>query len=119
MGNNCPLLPMKVTLMTLFLTLFAAAHIDVVGQTVSERAIAENRLAVQKINAGDYAIAIPLLKTVVEQEPRFANAYYNLGTAYYLSGKSDEAIQALIRATTIQTFFPSAYDQLGVVLAAQ
>lgn len=53
------------------------------------------RGADQFLKDGQIEAAIPLYQRVLEQNPDFANAYYNLATAYYLRGGLEKAAENL------------------------
>lgn len=63
--------------------------------------IVEDNLANEFTNIGRYDRAIPLYLDVLQRNPQFWSANYNLGYAYYRSGKFSEAETYLNRAIQI------------------
>lgn len=47
------------------------------------------------LKSGHIEAAIPLYEKAIEGNPKFANAYYNLATAYYLRGQVLKAVENL------------------------
>jgi protein O-mannosyl-transferase len=63
--------------------------------------IVEDNLANEFTNIGRYDRAIPLYLDVLQRNPQFWSANYNLGYAYYRSGEFSEAEKYLNRAIQI------------------
>jgi len=72
-----------------------------------------------KIRAGDYDGALAALKTVLDKDPRDANALYLSGVAYLRKGLIAEAMAELVKVTEISPKFAAAHYQLGVCLERQ
>jgi tetratricopeptide (TPR) repeat protein len=67
----------------------------------------------QMLKRGQLDRAIPLYGRVILSEPRFANAYYNLATAYYLRGKFEMAAASLESFLNLQPLDAEALYNLG------
>ena len=57
------------------------------------------------------------LKQSVELDPRFARGWYNLGLAYNSCGKTQEAIESLVRAESIDDHSPDIPFARATILA--
>jgi tetratricopeptide (TPR) repeat protein len=68
----------------------------------------------EKIRQGDYDGALAALKTVLDKNPRDANALYLSGLAYLRKGLIPEASAAFLKVTEISPKFAAAYYQQGV-----
>lgn len=77
------------------------------------------RSAFESISSQNYAQAIPLLKRVVELEPRHDRAWLALGSAYLLSKDFDNAAGAFKKQIDINAFDERAYTALGMTYVAQ
>jgi tetratricopeptide (TPR) repeat protein len=61
----------------------------------------------------NWDLVIGWYKKAIELKPDYAEAYYNLGTAYGETGLYDEAIVSLRKAIEIKTDYPEAHGNLG------
>lgn len=61
-----------------------------------------------------YSDAISLLEQLIQQHPKLAAAYNNLGTLYYLKEQWQKAIDAYQAAIRIQADYVDAYYNLGL-----
>jgi len=69
--------------------------------------------AVEKVKAKDYAAAIPLLRDVVAQEPRNADALNYLGYSYRESGDLEKALENYRKALAVDPNHKGANEYLG------
>lgn len=69
--------------------------------------------AVEKVKAKDYASAILLLRSVVAQQPRNADALNYLGFSYRESGDLENAMEAYRRALAVDPNHKRANEYLG------
>lgn len=69
--------------------------------------------AVEKVKAKDYARAIPLLRDVVAQEPRNADALNYLGYSYRESGDLEKALENYRKALAVDPNHKGANEYLG------
>jgi len=69
--------------------------------------------AKRAIAAKDYDAAVPLLKQVVQQDPKNADAYNYLGYAHARSGKSDAALGYYKQALALKPEHRGANEYLG------
>ena len=75
--------------------------------------------SVYLMNLGPIEEAIDLIKREIELDPLFAKAHQDLGYAYYVARRFDEA-EAQLRATIdLDPHFPTTYLVLGFVYVAQ
>lgn len=65
------------------------------------------------LKQGQAARSILLYEKVLQQNPRLANAYYNLATAYYLEKKLEKAIQNLESFVSLEPNDAEALYNLG------
>ncbi|MGB2713800.1 MAG: DUF3857 domain-containing protein [Vicinamibacterales bacterium] len=72
-----------------------------------------NRSAYEALRAGNYAQAAPLLKRVVELEPKDRTAWNNLGLAYLGLRQVDPAIDAFKKQLEINPYHEQANTNLG------
>jgi Flp pilus assembly protein TadD len=75
--------------------------------------------AIAAAEAGDYPQAVALWQKLLELNPRDADAYYNLGITYGLSGRLPEAIATFTHYLTLQPKDPEAYSNLGAAYFRQ
>jgi tetratricopeptide (TPR) repeat protein/transglutaminase-like putative cysteine protease len=66
-----------------------------------------------------YAIAADLLKRVVELEPKHKFAWNNLGRAYRMMGKLEDATAAFRKQIEINPYDEFAYNNLGLAYQSQ
>lgn len=78
-----------------------------------ENLVVRDNLANEFANAGDFNSAIPLYLSVLQRDPRFWMANYNLGYAYFRSGRLDEAANYLKRAIQIDDRDPDQFMLLA------
>jgi Flp pilus assembly protein TadD len=69
---------------------------------------------VERLNAGDYQRAKPMLETLLQANPRDHDALYNLGIVYSDEGRLEEARDLLSRATEVDPRDANAWTALGV-----
>lgn len=67
-----------------------------------------------RLQAGDYAAAAPMLAAMLQANPRDQEALYNLGMVYSDQGRLDEAQQLLRQATEVAPDHAHAWIALGV-----
>ena len=85
----------------------------------SERAIEHNNKGVAALyNEGDVDKAIFEFKTATEMEPKYVEAWSNLGLAYKYKGQLDEAVKVLTKAIDLDKKFASPHNHLGIVYHA-
>lgn len=72
-------------------------------------------LGVQLYQEGQYDQAIENFESVLEENPDFAEAYYNIGMAYLKKGELDNAMARMERAIELKSDFIQAYFGLGQV----
>jgi tetratricopeptide (TPR) repeat protein/transglutaminase-like putative cysteine protease len=72
-----------------------------------------NRSGYEAIQAGNYPLAITLLKRVVEREPKDKSAWNNLGRAYLALRQTDAAIEAFKRQIEVNPYDEYAYNNIG------
>jgi Flp pilus assembly protein TadD len=106
---------LSISIVTLsFLFILApntAAQSNDLKQTLAESL---NRQAIVKLTAEDYNGAIELLNRAIATAPSFAAVHMNLGSAYMLSGKPEEAIPHLKRGLELEPKSHEGFNQLGV-----
>ena len=68
---------------------------------------------------GKFGAAIKAYKKAIEQQPDYADPYYNLGNVLQNQGKQDQAIEAYKKAIRIKPDFAWAQNNIGVVLQDQ
>ena len=95
------------------------------GQTVSvagllhppdQRAVRDAWKAQQFSDAGDHARAAAELQKAVSRDPRYADAYNNLGVQYVQLGRLADAAESFRRAIAIDPTVAKAQINLAVVL---
>ena len=57
--------------------------------------------------------AVKLLEKALELDPKFPEAYFELGKVYFDDQRYQQAIAAFERAVALQPTFPQAYYRLG------
>jgi Tfp pilus assembly protein PilF len=67
--------------------------------------------------AGDYEKALPYFENAVKKDPRFADAYFQIGLCNGRLGRHTEAIQAFKQVIRIQPDYAEAHFNLGVTYA--
>ena len=75
--------------------------------------------AVEKIKQKDYDGAISQLKTILEKDPKDANALYFIGMSYARKQMYPEAIAALTQVTELTPKFPPAHFELAICYQQQ
>ena len=70
--------------------------------------------ALDLLEEGSFADAVPLLERVTSADPGNATAWCNLGVCYLETGKIDEAVKALRKGVDLASGNPEAYEYLGV-----
>ena len=68
---------------------------------------------------GKFGAAIKAYKKAIEQQPDYADPYYNLGNVLQNQGKQEQAIEAYTKAIRIKPDFAWAQNNIGVVLQDQ
>jgi Flp pilus assembly protein TadD len=74
---------------------------------------------VEKLNHGEYAGAITLLRLFLSDRPNDANLLYNLGMALSDTGQLEDAVRHLRRTISLAADFVNARIALGVALQRQ
>lgn len=85
----------------------------------AKQAQAEFIEATEKVREGDYDGAILVLKKMISDNPRDANAHYLLGVSFLKKNMFPEAIAELEKTIELSPSFPGAYHQLGVYYQQQ
>jgi tetratricopeptide (TPR) repeat protein len=80
---------------------------------VSSSARAEFERAVQLLDGGRYAEAIPLLERVIAVAPRAAAAHIDLGLAHERTGDLARAEASLLKGLEVSPHHPVALNELG------
>ena len=68
---------------------------------------------------GHLADALAAFRKVIELNPNYAGAYYNMGNVLQEQGKLDEAIEAYTKAIDIKPDHADAYNNMGLALQDQ
>jgi Flp pilus assembly protein TadD len=71
------------------------------------------------MQSGDYQAAIPVLKAFIEQRPKHAGPYINLGIAHRQTGDNEAAQAAFSKAIEINPSSAEAHHQLGIIYREQ
>jgi tetratricopeptide (TPR) repeat protein len=71
-------------------------------------------IGMQNNENAEYSEAIDAFKRAIELKSDYANAYYNLGHAYFNLHRYDEAHDAYKKAVKINPKFGDAYFSLGI-----
>ena len=71
------------------------------------------------MRSGNYEAAIPVLDAFIARKPDLAGPYLNLGIAYRVTGKDDEATDALNHALKLNPDNPSVWHQLAILYRNQ
>jgi tetratricopeptide (TPR) repeat protein/transglutaminase-like putative cysteine protease len=71
------------------------------------------------IQNGKFAVAVELLRRVVELEPKDKSAWNNLGSAYLGLRQFDDAAAAFRKQIEVNPFDEFAYNNLGITLEQQ
>ena len=66
-----------------------------VDASVSSESLSLKVKADQLLKRGRIEQAIPMYESVLQRDRTFANAYYNLSTAYFLQGNLEKAVSSL------------------------
>ncbi len=74
---------------------------------------------VAALNSGNVRAAIPLLRRVVELEPRHKEAWNDLGLAYLRVGEFDDATAAFRKQLEVNPYDEHSYNYLGIALQQQ
>jgi len=75
--------------------------------------------AVAALNAGNMHAAIPLFQRVVALDPKYKQAWNDLGLAYLRSGSYDDAAAAFRKQLDVDPFDEHANNYLGLALEEQ
>ena len=102
------------------------------GQIIEVARYAENLLKqypeefiIWNILGGAYATlkkfdqALKVLKKVIELNPNYVDAYYNIGVVLNDQGKIDEAIEAYQKCISLFPNYPDTYVNMGLGLKSQ
>lgn len=71
------------------------------------------------MQSGDYQAAVPALKTFIEEQPKHAGPYINLGIAYRQADDNEAALAAFARAIELNPSSAAAHHQLGILYREQ
>lgn len=96
-----------------------AAIPAVTAQKFSSDVSELSRQAEERIQAGEWDQARPILEQWVLLEPRNAEAYNNLGVAYKKTGDRERAREHYRKALAIQPEYPEALNNLGVLFLSE
>jgi len=83
------------------------------AQAFSHETIASKMRADALLKKGRMDTAVSLYEKVIHKDPRFANAYYNLATAYYLKGNIRKALENLESFVNLRPGDAEALYNLG------
>lgn len=75
--------------------------------------------ATKKINEKDFAGALSILETILQEKPDDENARYFSGICYYKQDKIPEAIAAFTKVSSLNPSFAGAYLHLGICYQKQ
>ena len=90
--------------------------VDLAYLRLPRKAQQEFERALRSSNEGQYEKSVRSLRTVLEQEPNFSPAHNQLGINLYLLGRRQEAAQAFLKATQLDTCYSHAFFNLGKLL---
>jgi tetratricopeptide (TPR) repeat protein len=85
----------------------------------AKQAEADFKEATEKMQQEDFDAAVEILKRMVTDNPRDANAFYLLGIAYMKKQMYPEAIEALTKVTELTPSFAGSFHQLGLCYQQQ
>ncbi|HUA00731.1 MAG TPA: DUF3857 domain-containing protein [Candidatus Aquilonibacter sp.] len=71
------------------------------------------------LNSGNMRAAIPLFQRVVALDPKYKQAWNDLGVAYLRDGSYDDAVSAFHKQLEVDPFDEHANDYLGLALEQQ
>jgi tetratricopeptide (TPR) repeat protein len=101
-----------VVVLILYLSFVLAGSTTTAAQSTAAEL---NAQAFDRLSKSDHAAGIALLTQAVAIQPEFAEAHANLGTAYYLAGRLDDAAKHLKTAIKLRPDLHQSYNQLGLV----
>jgi len=78
--------------------------------------LARYEVAMERLQAGDYAAAAAGFRAVIERDPALSGPHANLGVALAGLGRDDEAIGALKKAVEKNPMNVQAWNVLGLLL---
>jgi tetratricopeptide (TPR) repeat protein len=90
--------------------------VDLAYLKLPRKAQQEFERALRSSNEGNYDRSVRSLRTVLELEPNFSPAHNQLGINLYLLGRRQEAAQAFLKATQLDTCYSHAFFNLGKLL---
>jgi tetratricopeptide (TPR) repeat protein len=85
----------------------------------AKQAEADFKEATEKMRQEDFDAAVEILKKMVADNPKDANAFYMLGIAYTKKQAYPEAIEALTKVTELSPSFAGSFHQLGLCYQQQ
>jgi len=85
----------------------------------AKQAEADFKNATEKMHQEDFDAAIEILKKMVADNPKDANAFYLLGLAYMKKQEYPEAIESLTKVVELTPSFAGAFHQLGLCYQQQ
>ncbi len=86
------------------------------GENVSSEEVKRiNRKGMELVAEKRYSDAMVLFEQMIAQQPTFAPAYFNLGSAYLLSGQPNTALDHIKRGLEIEPENPVGNNQIAVV----
>jgi tetratricopeptide (TPR) repeat protein len=94
----------------------ASSTVDLAYLRLPRKAQQEFERALRSSNEGNYDRSVRSLRTVLELEPNFSPAHNQLGINLYLLGRRQEAAQAFLKATQLDTCYSHAFVNLGKLL---
>jgi tetratricopeptide (TPR) repeat protein len=94
----------------------AGSTVDLAYLRLPRKAQQEFERALRSSNEGQYERSVRSLRTVLELEPNFSPAHNQLGINLYLLGRRQEAAQAFLKATQLDTCYAHAFFNLGKLL---
>jgi Flp pilus assembly protein TadD len=94
----------------------AAIHSQKTGEAAAEQPLpADYQQALQLMRDGDYAAAVPALRSFSESHPELAGPLVNLGIAYRRTGDSAAALETLDKAVELNPDNATAQLQRGIL----
>ena len=76
------------------------------------------RYGIDAMNAGQFPVAVAVFTKLVEQQPKFSEAWNKRATAYYLMGHYEKSIADCIRVLDLEPRHFGALSVLGMIYSA-